>query len=129
MSDAAKPSPTELALLKALWANGESSARELHEAAAETLDWTFSSTRRTLDRMIEKGLVHRRDLHGMQVFTAAESKTTTLASLARDFMTRVLELEAPLPASAFADSRLLSDDEIAELQALLDGSDTPGEAT
>lgn len=122
MAEPAKPSPTELALLKQLWAHGEQSARELHEAAVADLDWTFSSTRRTLDRMMEKGLVKRGERHGVQVFAAAAGKATTLAALARDFMTRVLELEAPLPAAAFADSRLLSDADIEELQALLDES-------
>jgi predicted transcriptional regulator len=122
MTETAKPSPTELALLKQLWSRGELSARELHDAAAQELDWTFSSTRRTLDRMLEKGLVRRRDSHGVQVFAAAAGKTATLAALARDFMTRVLELTEPLPAATFADSRLLTDADIEELQALLDGS-------
>lgn len=120
MTQSAKPSPTELALLKQLWVRGEQSARELHDAAADELGWTFSSTRRTLDRMIEKGLVARRDSHGVQVFNATAGKTATLAALARDFMTRVLELNAPLPAATFVDSRLLSDADIEELQALLD---------
>ena len=126
MSEPGRPSPTELILLKQLWANGEQSARELHAAAAEELGWTFSSTRRTLDRMLEKGLIQRRERHGVQVYAAAAGKASTLAALARDFMTRVLELETPLPASAFADSRLLSEADIQELEALLQENDEEG---
>lgn len=123
MSEPGRPSPTELILLKQLWAHGEQSARELHDAAAEALGWTFSSTRRTLDRMLEKRLVKRSERHGVQVFAAAAGKASTLAALARDFMTRVLELETPLPASAFADSRLLTESDIEELEALLQEDD------
>lgn len=114
-----KPSPTELALLKRLWEGGEQSARELHDAAGAALGWSFSSTRRTLDRMIEKGLVKVRELHGVRVHAAAAPKVATLAALARDFMTNVLEMDAPLQASAFTGSAILTDDEIEELEALL----------
>lgn len=113
-----KPSPTELALLKHLWSAGEQSARELHAAAGEQLGWTYSSTRRTLDRMIEKGLVGVRDAHGVRVYSAAAAKLTTLAELARDFMTNVLETDHP-PVAAFTGSRLLTDEEAAELERML----------
>ena len=112
------PSPTELHLLKQLWAAGEQSARELHDVAGVELDWTFSSTRRTLDRMIDKGLVKTRERHGVKVFSASAAKVQTLAALARDFMTRVMEIDAP-PVSAFTGGKLLTEDEAAELDRLL----------
>jgi predicted transcriptional regulator len=118
MTPTSAPSPTELALLKHLWTGGELSARELHDAAGEELGWTFSSTRRTLDRMIEKGLVAVSERHGVKVFAAAAPKVQTIAGLARDFLTRVMEMDAP-PVAAFTGGKLLSDDEAAELERLL----------
>ena len=53
--------------------------------------------------------------------TARISKTTTLAHMAREFFGRVLEVDGPLPASAFTGSTLLSDDELDELEGLLGG--------
>ncbi len=118
MRDAPAPSPTELALLKRLWAAGEQSARELHDGAGAALGWTFSSTRRTLDRMIEKGLVATRERHGVKVYASAAPKVATLAGMARDFLTRVMEVDAP-PVAAFTGGSLLSDEEAAELERLL----------
>ncbi|MGY1531073.1 BlaI/MecI/CopY family transcriptional regulator [Luteimonas sp. A649] len=117
------PSNTELELLKCLWRNEACSARELHNHVSPVLGWSYSSTRKTLERMVEKGLVEELDSHGLNVYRAAIGKVSTLAALSRDFARRVLEIEGPLPAQAFADSRLLSEAEIDELEALLRAPD------
>ena len=51
------PSNAELELLKCLWRRKACSARELHDCAGPRLGWSYSSTRKTLERMVEKGLV------------------------------------------------------------------------
>jgi hypothetical protein len=53
------------------------------------------------------------------VYRAKVGKVAMLAILADDFGRRVLEMDGPLPMQAFADSRLLSEKEFAELSALL----------
>lgn len=114
-----RPSNAELELLKCLWKLKACSARELHDCASPRLLWSYSSTRKTLERMREKGLVSERDQHGMRVYRARVGKVAMLAVLADDFGRRVLEMDGPLPMQAFADSRLLSEKEFAELSALL----------
>ncbi|MXN63570.1 MarR family transcriptional regulator [Stappia sp. GBMRC 2046] len=114
-----KPSASELLLLRSLWQKEELSARELHEMVAGELGWSPSSTRKTLDRMVAKGLVSRRDLHGINVYQASAEKLPTIAAMTRDFVENVLGLKAPLPVSTFSGSDLLSDDELRELEALL----------
>ncbi|MEG3192776.1 BlaI/MecI/CopY family transcriptional regulator [Lysobacter sp. D1-1-M9] len=109
----------ELELLKCLWRHEVCSARELHEGVASALDWSYSSTRKTLERMVEKGLVGESKHHGLNVYRAQVGKVATIAELSRDFTRRVLEIEGPLPVQAFADSRLLSEREIEQLEALL----------
>ena len=118
-----RPSNAELELLKCLWREGTLSARELHELVEPVLGWSYSSTRKTLERMGEKGLVSERQRHGLNLYRAAVGKLATLAALSEDFARRVLELDGPLPVQAFADSRLLSEEELDALQALLDASD------
>ncbi|MCY6383313.1 BlaI/MecI/CopY family transcriptional regulator [Hoeflea prorocentri] len=115
-----QPSPSELPLLKALWSNSELSARELHEKIADELGWSLSSTRKTIDRMIEKGLVTADERHGIKVYRAAVDKISTLAGLTRQFARAVLEIDGPLPASSFTGSRILSSEELDELQRFLD---------
>ena len=120
---ASKPSEFELKLLRALWAAPRLSAREIHDATnAETL-WSFSATRKTLDRMEEKGLVRVAQVHGVKTYAAARSKVETLAGLIRDFARNVLDADAPMPAAAFSHSKLLDADELRELEALLERDD------
>ena len=119
-----EPTESELVILKALWEESPLSARELHQRVGGKRDWSYSTTRTHLNRMVEKALVERRDSHGLAVFQAAEEKVSMLGGIIRSFSMKVLDMGGSLPASAFADSELLNDEELAELTRLLeeDGS-------
>jgi BlaI family transcriptional regulator, penicillinase repressor len=114
-----KPSPTELAILKALWKSEPLSAREVHDQIKLELQWSYSSTRKTLDRMKEKAFLSIKDVHGINVYTTELSKIATLASYVKDLAYRVLEVDTPLPVSMFADSKLLDKNELKKLESLL----------
>jgi len=114
------PSISELSLLKVLWKQQPLSAREIHDAAAEELGWSFSSTRKTLDRMLEKQMLSQQTVHGVHVYRAQLEKVGTLAAFARDFGRRVMELEAPLPVAMFTGSRLVNQNELNQLQQMLE---------
>ena len=120
------PNPPELILLKALWAQESYTIKALHDACATDLNWSFSSTRKTLERMADKGMVRiykpQEKGRSPTLVSANISKTTTLAQMAREFFGRVLEVDGPLPASAFSGSTLLSDEELEELEGLLGGT-------
>jgi BlaI family penicillinase repressor len=120
------PSVTELSLLKVLWKQQPLSAREIHEGAADELDWSFSSTRKTLERMLEKHMVSQHSLHGVLVYRAELDKVATLAAFAHDFGRRVMEIDSPLPVTMFTGSKLVDQAELAELEQLL--QDWPGDA-
>lgn len=113
------PTPPELVLLKALWAQGALPVRSLHDACSPVLNWSFSSTRKTIERMADKGFVVISKSAKPACVSVRISKTTTLAHMAREFFGRVLEVDGPLPASAFTGSTLLSDEELDELEGLL----------
>jgi BlaI family transcriptional regulator, penicillinase repressor len=121
------PNPPELVLLKTLWSKGPLPIRRLHEFCEVDLNWSFSSTRKTLERMADKGFVEIFKPEGTSPAPAQArarvSKTTTLAHMAREFFGRVLEVEGALPTSAFTGSALLSDEELDELEGLLGTQD------
>lgn len=119
------PSTPELCVLKALWRQAPLSAREIHEAVEEDLAWSFSSTRKTIERMMEKQMVAQHVRHGVQVYEARLDKVETLAAYAHDFGTRVMELDTPLPVNMFAGSKLVDTGELAQLEQML--SDWPDE--
>jgi len=115
-----RPSDFELKLLRALWQSGRLSAREIHDASFNATQWSYSATRKTLDRMLEKGLVRSEAVHGLKTYVAGQSKLETLAALASDFARDVLNLDTPLPVAAFASSPLIAPDEIEDLERLLE---------
>ncbi len=117
------PNPPELVLLKALWSHGALPVRRLHEICAVDLAWSFSSTRKTLERMDDKGFITISKGDGPAKVSANVSKTATLAGMAREFFGRVLEVDGPLPASTFTGSTLLTDEELDELEGLLGAQD------
>ena len=113
------PSISELTLLKSLWRQQPLSAREIHDQVADELGWSFSSTRKTLERMLDKGSVRQSAVHGVQVYEAALDKVDTLAAFAHDFGKRVMELDTPLPVTMFTGSKLVDEAELAQLEQLL----------
>ena len=115
----ATPSVTELTLLKALWKGQPLSARALHAKVEAELGWSFSSTRKTVERMLEKGLLVQRSEHGVLVYETGADKVVTLAAFAHDFGRRVMELDSPLPVTMFTGSKLVDQQELAQLEQLL----------
>src|SRR5476651_2056632 len=101
------PSAGELSLLKTLWKQQPLSAREIHEQAADEVAWSFSSTRKTLERMLDKEMVAQESLHGVQVYRPRLDKVATLATFAHDFGRRVMEIDSPLPVTMFTGSKLV----------------------
>lgn len=113
------PLISELSLLKALWREQPLSAREIHERVEDELGWSYSSTRKTLERMLEKRMVSQQVRHGVQVYEAVLEKVDTLAAFAHDFGKRVMEIDTPLPVMMFTGSKLVDEQELARLEQLL----------
>lgn len=114
-----QPSKTELTILKVLWAKSPLSAREIQEEVGPLLEWSFSTTRTTLSRMVEKSHLKLGRQHGVRVYKPVESKARTLSGVMREFFDTVLEIKGPLPTAAFHDSGMLSEEEWAELETYL----------
>lgn len=120
------PNDTELEVLKRFWRDGELSVREVHERIAAEFDWTPSTTRTVLERMLAKRLLSRRRVHGVVVYAAVQPKVQVLGRLMRR-LSDLLELDKGLPAAAFVGSQLLDAADIAELEALLGEAPDEGE--
>ena len=118
----ATPTDAELEVLKCFWRDGDLSSREVHDRIAVQTDWTPSTTRTVLERMRAKGLLSRRDVHGVAVYSQARPKVHVLNLMMRRF-SALLDMDGALPAAAFSGSQLLDAAAIAELEALLNASD------
>jgi BlaI family penicillinase repressor len=124
-------SRAELDIMKWLWKEGKLSARELHDRLThayewhstdltKTYDWAYSTTRTTMDRMVKKGLLARREFHGLYLYEPLISRPMGLAQAVRDFADRVLEVDYGTVVSMFARSKALTPEEIDELHQLLE---------
>jgi predicted transcriptional regulator len=112
-------SRTELEVLKPLWKHEAMSAREVHDALEN--GWAYTTTRTMLDRLVAKGHVGKKQVHGMNVYEARVARVRAIASLVRDFARSVLEVEPSRVAPLFLEGDVLSEDEVTELERLLDG--------
>ena len=126
MAEPTAPSESELDILKCFWRDGDLSAREVQSRIAGDLGWSSSTTRTVLERMRAKGLLSRRDVHGMAVYSTVQPKVAVIGGLMKR-LGALLALDGPLPAAAFSGSQILNADDIAELEAALAAPDTAGE--
>lgn len=118
-------SPAELEIMKILWRDGRLSAREVHDRLPARLNWAYSTTRTTVERMVGKDLVAKAPVHGLLVYSPQISRAIGLARMVRDFAGQVLESSHVPVVSLFAETGTLSEDEIAELAGLLEDDTEP----
>jgi predicted transcriptional regulator len=115
----AQPTRPELEILKLLWRKRALSARAIADELSEPLEWSYSTLRTVLERMVEKGLLKRKAGESANLYAPAVGKVALIGRMVQDFSARVLELDKAPPAILFANSRLLSKDEVDELEELL----------
>ncbi|GGD59838.1 BlaI/MecI/CopY family transcriptional regulator [Lacimicrobium alkaliphilum] len=113
------PTAPELEVLKLLWNTQPRTGKEIHKVLTALYGWSYSSTRKTLERMSAKHFVRTTTLGNKNLYYAELEKMPTLAAFASDFARRILEIDTPLPVNFFSDSHLINKDELAELEALL----------
>lgn len=118
MAEPTVPTDAELDVLKAFWRDGALSSREVQARIADGLGWTSSTTRTVLERMRAKGLLVRREVHGVAVYQAAQPKVRVIGGLMKR-LSAMLEIDGPLPAAAFSGSQLLDEADIAALEEAL----------
>ena len=113
------PTKPELAILKLLWSAKEMSAREIHTDIADDFGWSYSTVRTVLERMFDKGLIAKYAVEGTNMYEAEVGKVAVLGRIIADFSKRVMELDTAPTAAFFADSKLLSENELDELEEML----------
>lgn len=118
-----RPSPSEMEILKVLWAKAPLSARELQVTIQQSQTWSRSTIRTLLTRMVEKGHVVQDDGHGLALFKPGVSKARVMTAMLRSFSAQVFDLDTPIPITAFADSPLLDEADLEEIEALLNSKD------
>jgi len=118
MTEPTVPTDAELDVLKTFWRDGVLSSREVQTRIADGLGWTSSTTRTVLERMRAKGLLARREVHGVAVYEATQPKVAVISGMMKR-LSILLEIDGPLPAAAFSGSQLLTAEDITALEQAL----------
>ena len=112
----------ELEIHKALWQQQAQSGKCIHNRVVALYGWSYSSTRKTLERMCDKGTLQFEIAGNKKIYSTKLEKVATLAAYAEDFAKRVLEINGPVPMTLFSESQLLEKEELDELEKLLNES-------
>jgi BlaI family transcriptional regulator, penicillinase repressor len=110
---------TEWDILDALWTAERATAREVAQAVEAKRGWAYSTVKTLLDRMVEKGLVHGRQVGNVWEYTPAVPRRRAQRWAWRRFVD-VAFGGAVAPTLAFvAKETRLTKEQRAELRALL----------
>ncbi len=114
-----QPTEVELRILRILWGQGPSTARQIHNRLAEDRDTNYSTTVKMLSVMLDKGLVRRDETVRPQVFRPAATQQRTQQRMLKDLIQKAYDGSAgSLVLQALA-SQKASPEELAEIRQLL----------
>jgi BlaI family transcriptional regulator, penicillinase repressor len=110
---------SEYDILRILWKHGERSVREICDLLNNTHGWALTTVRTMMDRMTNKGLLQKKNYHGVFIYKPLISRPAGLAKMVQFFADRVLETDTDTIVSMFSNTKGLSSKEIEELKNLL----------
>ncbi|HZZ31170.1 MAG TPA: BlaI/MecI/CopY family transcriptional regulator [Phenylobacterium sp.] len=116
----ARPTATELDILRILWERGPSTVRGVHEALSAERAIGYTGVLKFLQIMTVKGSVVRNEDQRAHVYQAAERPETTKRKVAGDLMRKVFAGSASQLVLHALEDRQASAEDIAEIRAMLD---------
>ena len=117
-----QPTQVELEILQVLWELGPSPLGDIHQAVSKRRDVAYSTTRKMVQVMREKGLIDCDDKVRPQRYLAALSQEETREGLVDDLAERAFGGSTRNLVMSLLSSKKLSDDELSELKDLIEKS-------
>lgn len=116
-----KPTPAELDLLRTLWQQGPSTAKQIHELQQqERPDLPYANVLRILQIMHGKGLLKRDERERAHVYAAAQAQGTLQTRLMDDLIHKAFAGSGKALVMAALRGGRVSDAERAEIQQFLE---------
>ncbi len=120
MTEIPRISAAEWKVMETLWAGAPLSASEVHERLTPESDWQPKTVRTLLGRLLEKGLLCRKKVHGIYVFSPALEREKCVRQESRTFVDRFFGSKPAPMLAYFLEKEELSKREIDDLRRLLD---------
>ncbi|WP_426339001.1 BlaI/MecI/CopY family transcriptional regulator [Pseudoduganella sp. S-14] len=116
-----KPTPSELEMLRLLFALGPATARQVHEAAVQTRpDMQYATVLRLLQVMHTKGLLNRDESQRAHIYSPVEQQDSIQTSLLKDLIHKAFAGSGKALVMAALRGGHVSPMERAEIQKMLD---------
>ena len=118
-ADMPEPSNAEWAVLNALWDAGPMAAGEIFKIVERERDWSYSTVRTLLTRLVEKGWLDARRVGNSYLYSAAVPRRKAVRSAVHEFTGRVLDgLLSPFVAY-YAEEHDLSEEDLRRLEEII----------
>jgi predicted transcriptional regulator len=115
-----KPTDSELEILRVLWDRGASTVGDVHEIVREDRDTGYTTVLKTLQIMLQKGLVSRDDSKRQHVYSAAAPEDETQRHLMKDLLNRAFAGSMAKLVMHAISAKKASRKELEEIRSLLD---------
>jgi len=114
------PSPSEWKVLSLVWEKGPFSAREVCEALQQETDWSASTVKTLLRRLVDKGHLRTRRIGNSFLYSAAGSPMRFLRRAGDSLLQRTNEVTVGPLLAHLVKRGGLSQDDLGELRELVD---------
>jgi predicted transcriptional regulator len=114
-----QPTEVELQILRILWEQGPSTARQIHNLLAEARDTNYSTTVKMLSVMLDKHLVKRDAAVRPQVFRPVASQEHVQRRMLKDLIQKAYDGSAGSLVLQALSSQKASPQELVEIRRLL----------
>jgi predicted transcriptional regulator len=113
------PTDGELKILRALWRNGPSTVRDVHEALGSGKQTSYNTTLKLMQIMTDKGIIVRDESQRPQVYRPRLPEDEMQKRLVSDFLKKAFGGSARKLVAALTATKI-DDSELAEIRDLLD---------
>ncbi len=114
------PTPAEWKVLSLIWEEGPHSAREVIEAVAADTDWSSSTVKTLLRRLVDKKLLKTRKVGNSFLYSAVGSPMRFLQRAGDSLLQRTSEATVGPLLAHLVKSGDLSRDDLEDLRSLVD---------
>lgn len=112
-------SDAEFAVMDALWTRNPLTAAEVHDAVSETNDWSLPTVKTLLSRLVGKSAVRTEPQGRRFLYHPAIERADYVGGELQRLVDRLFGGRAAPLFAQLAESEALTDDDLAEIEALL----------
>jgi BlaI family transcriptional regulator, penicillinase repressor len=116
----------EWAIIKAVWDAEPCAAPTVQEALAESRQWTYSTVRTLMDRMVVKGLLTAEKIRNLTLYRAAVTRRQAQLGELRYALRHAFDGALKPMVETLLSHEKLSDQELEDLESLIRSRRQPG---